>query len=244
MRRDGYGRGSGPTIHAHTHTHPLTHRCLLPHLAQVPTLDAAEYVLVVPPPHRGSPGLCPIQPAPSAARAAAVAAAGYRAPQGTVAAPAPPVLRHLQPPVVWFDFQHLRYCYVPGESAPGGCRAAGCSCWATVESRAGVCGASSPSPAPPLPVHTPTLARTCPLPPSNPPSPVPRPVPPDNVVFQKLPFPVRDPLAVLGASVGWGGREVEAAHRVWGLNDVATPLPLFWDLFREHALAPFFVFQV
>lgn len=149
---------------------------------QVPDLASAQVVLVVPPPHRGSPALCTLQPISASTRVSAVAAASAGDGKGSSATGA--VLRQLTPPAVWFDFQHLRYCYVPAESSEG------------------------------------------------------------SAVFQKLPFPVRDELGVLAASVGWSGKEVDIAHRVWGLNDVATPLPLFWDLFREHALAPFFVFQV
>jgi len=35
-----------------------------------------------------------------------------------------------------------------------------------------------------------------------------------------------------------------AARQQWGRNEFAIPMPLFMDLFKEHAVAPFFVFQM
>jgi cation-transporting ATPase 13A1 len=66
-----------------------------------------------------------------------------------------------------------------------------------------------------------------------------------DVCFQRLRFPIHDPIVELAKCTGWASKtDLDVARRTWGSNDVETPLPLFWDLFREHALAPFFVFQV
>lgn len=39
-------------------------------------------------------------------------------------------------------------------------------------------------------------------------------------------------------------REITKYAEDYGLNKLDIPVPTFWELFREHALAPFFVFQV
>lgn len=62
--------------------------------------------------------------------------------------------------------------------------------------------------------------------------------------FKPLPFPVRLPLEVYAQSTGLTGRAVAVAAARYGTNDADVPLPEFWTLFTEHAVAPFFVFQV
>lgn len=37
---------------------------------------------------------------------------------------------------------------------------------------------------------------------------------------------------------------LQAAEAKWGLNRFDIPLPSFWELYKEQAVAPFFVFQV
>ncbi|CAE7573823.1 ATP13A1 [Symbiodinium microadriaticum] len=41
-----------------------------------------------------------------------------------------------------------------------------------------------------------------------------------------------------------GPRDVDIALRKWGTNDFDIPLPDFVDLYTEHLVAPFFVFQI
>lgn len=65
--------------------------------------------------------------------------------------------------------------------------------------------------------------------------------------FRRLPFPVdaRPALADFKASRGHqSDRDVQMAHDTFGPNNFSIPKPTFVDLFIEHAVAPFFVFQV
>ena len=43
---------------------------------------------------------------------------------------------------------------------------------------------------------------------------------------------------------GLTNKEVSIALRIWGLNEFEIPMPGFLDLYFEHLIAPFFVFQV
>ena len=60
--------------------------------------------------------------------------------------------------------------------------------------------------------------------------------------FQKLKFPVDQPLSLLADSKGLV--EVEAIRDTFGSNDLSLPVPSFKSLFLEHCMAPFFVLQV
>lgn len=39
-------------------------------------------------------------------------------------------------------------------------------------------------------------------------------------------------------------KDVEAAESKYGNNDLEIPMPMFFDIFKEHMVAPFFVFQI
>ena len=64
--------------------------------------------------------------------------------------------------------------------------------------------------------------------------------------FEPLDFPVEQELQsyITAANTGVSDAEVEALTQKYGENTFDIPLPPFADLFKEHALAPFFVFQI
>ncbi|CAD6928421.1 unnamed protein product [Tilletia controversa] len=65
--------------------------------------------------------------------------------------------------------------------------------------------------------------------------------------FRRLPYPAdsQPPLEVFKRSRGLDSdRAVSTALGIYGLNTFDIPRPKFMDLFIEHAVAPFFVFQV
>ncbi len=41
-----------------------------------------------------------------------------------------------------------------------------------------------------------------------------------------------------------GEQDVKTAYKKWGINDFDIPIPAFIDLYMQHLIAPFFVFQV
>eukprot|EP00276_Gloeochaete_wittrockiana_P023948 CAMPEP_0184365734 /NCGR_PEP_ID=MMETSP1089-20130417/150349_1 /TAXON_ID=38269 ORGANISM="Gloeochaete wittrockiana, Strain SAG46.84" /NCGR_SAMPLE_ID=MMETSP1089 /ASSEMBLY_ACC=CAM_ASM_000445 /LENGTH=1238 /DNA_ID=CAMNT_0026707081 /DNA_START=169 /DNA_END=3882 /DNA_ORIENTATION=- len=63
--------------------------------------------------------------------------------------------------------------------------------------------------------------------------------------FEKLKFPVSESLGTYQKQRGYGSQsDLDHAYGKYGTNRFAIPLPTFGELFKEHALAPFFVFQV
>ncbi|KAF5366234.1 hypothetical protein D9758_005764 [Tetrapyrgos nigripes] len=72
----------------------------------------------------------------------------------------------------------------------------------------------------------------------------------DNVVFQKLPYPSssKPPLNTFlkpkGSKLGLSSKQVEELQELYGKNEFNIPIPSFTELFSEHAVAPFFVFQI
>lgn len=66
-----------------------------------------------------------------------------------------------------------------------------------------------------------------------------------GVGWQRIAYPTDSPLsAYLNSGGYWTPIQVEAAAARWGSNAVEIPMPLFWDLMAEHAVAPMFVFQM
>lgn len=64
-------------------------------------------------------------------------------------------------------------------------------------------------------------------------------------VFRPRAFPDRLPLEAYAACAGLkSADEIRAAAAAFGANEFAIPSADFWEMFQEHATAPFFVFQV
>lgn len=64
--------------------------------------------------------------------------------------------------------------------------------------------------------------------------------------FRRLLYPadVHPPLSHFQKSNGLDTEGVVHARKLYGDNVLEIPVPKFWDLFAEHAVAPFFVFQI
>lgn len=62
--------------------------------------------------------------------------------------------------------------------------------------------------------------------------------------FCILDFPDHDEYSDYMSWKGHTKESYESAKLKWGENDLHMPIPPFWELFIEHATAPFFVFQV
>lgn len=65
-----------------------------------------------------------------------------------------------------------------------------------------------------------------------------------NGYFRPLDFPVHDSMGTYLRSSGVTSELASAALAKYGKNVFDIPLPPFMDLFIEHAMAPFFVFQI
>lgn len=67
----------------------------------------------------------------------------------------------------------------------------------------------------------------------------------DKKTFQGIPYPVKDPIEDYQLAEGIADKKAEnKAHLVWGNNKMNIPIPTFMDLYKEHVVAPFFVFQL
>lgn len=63
--------------------------------------------------------------------------------------------------------------------------------------------------------------------------------------FISLKFPEREQLSFYAQQNGYQkSKEVELAENKFGINDLEIPMPQFIDIFKEHMVAPFFVFQI
>jgi len=63
--------------------------------------------------------------------------------------------------------------------------------------------------------------------------------------FAPVQYPIAEPMTFYLASEGHKIPEsLTMAKSNWGSNSLEIPLPTFTELFKEHAVAPFFVFQV
>jgi cation-transporting ATPase 13A1 len=62
--------------------------------------------------------------------------------------------------------------------------------------------------------------------------------------FRKLRFPVDSSFVSLTENKGVTAEEAVALRNKYGTNALSLPVPSFRQLYREHALAPFFVLQI
>lgn len=63
--------------------------------------------------------------------------------------------------------------------------------------------------------------------------------------FVRLEYPSEGSFEAYLGCRGWGDKTaLAAATERWGSNVLDIPMPAFMTLFAEHAVAPFFVFQV
>eukprot|EP00438_Fugacium_kawagutii_P030763 Skav215268 [mRNA] locus=scaffold2881:114932:117556:+ [translate_table: standard] len=66
----------------------------------------------------------------------------------------------------------------------------------------------------------------------------------EDTTFQRLQFDITSPLSHYLSSNGLSSQDVEERRKKYGENIYDIPLPTFGELFQEHAVAPFFVFQL
>lgn len=63
-------------------------------------------------------------------------------------------------------------------------------------------------------------------------------------IFKKLAYPDSDTVGQYIDREGVTGAEAVSSSEYYGLNEFKIPVPTFTELWKEHAVAPFFVFQV
>eukprot|EP00930_Biecheleria_cincta_P040191 TRINITY_DN27558_c0_g1_i1.p1 TRINITY_DN27558_c0_g1~~TRINITY_DN27558_c0_g1_i1.p1 ORF type:complete len:1200 (+),score=249.31 TRINITY_DN27558_c0_g1_i1:136-3735(+) len=66
----------------------------------------------------------------------------------------------------------------------------------------------------------------------------------DRGHFERISYDINSPLGQYVASAGLSKEEVARRKKRYGQNVYDIPLPTFGELFQEHAVAPFFVFQL
>jgi len=67
----------------------------------------------------------------------------------------------------------------------------------------------------------------------------------ESRTFKGIPYPVKECISFYQSSEGLlDAQEESKAHLVWGNNTMKIPIPTFLDLYQEHLVAPFFVFQL
>jgi cation-transporting ATPase 13A1 len=62
--------------------------------------------------------------------------------------------------------------------------------------------------------------------------------------FEALPYPLNHPLSFYYAFPSRSAEEAKKQELLFGPNRFDVPLPQFWALMGQHAVAPFFVFQL
>lgn len=68
---------------------------------------------------------------------------------------------------------------------------------------------------------------------------------PEKKTFRRLDYPTHGDVTFYQNAIGFTQQShIEAATLKYGLNHFDIPLPTFMELYKEHAVAPFFVFQV
>lgn len=65
----------------------------------------------------------------------------------------------------------------------------------------------------------------------------------ERKTFAPIPFPVNQPIEFYQNAEGITSEiEEKKAALVWGQNKIDIPIPKFFDVYKEHLVAPFFVF--
>lgn len=67
----------------------------------------------------------------------------------------------------------------------------------------------------------------------------------ERKTFSAIPFPIKESIDFYRNSEGLANdQEERKALLVWGQNKLDIPIPKFFDVYKEHLVAPFFVFQI
>lgn len=67
----------------------------------------------------------------------------------------------------------------------------------------------------------------------------------ERKTFAQIPFPINDTIESYQNATGIETEQQErTAALVWGPNKIEVPIPKFFDIYKEHLVAPFFVFQI
>ena len=67
----------------------------------------------------------------------------------------------------------------------------------------------------------------------------------DKKTFTQIPYPVDDAIEFYQNSEGIANVGIlKKADLVWGPNMMSVPIPQFLEIYKEHVVAPFFVFQL
>lgn len=68
---------------------------------------------------------------------------------------------------------------------------------------------------------------------------------PEKKTFAQIPYPVDASIGFYQNAEGLlSEQEEKKAFLVWGPNKIDIPIPKFMDIYKEHLVAPFFVFQL
>ena len=67
----------------------------------------------------------------------------------------------------------------------------------------------------------------------------------DKKTFSQIPYPVDDSIEFYRTNEGIQDQTaLKKADLVWGPNKMSVPIPQFLEIYKEHMVAPFFVFQL
>ena len=67
----------------------------------------------------------------------------------------------------------------------------------------------------------------------------------DRKTFAQIPYPVDDPISFYQECEGIVDKaSLNQADLVWGPNKMSVPIPQFLEIYKEHMVAPFFIFQL
>jgi len=67
----------------------------------------------------------------------------------------------------------------------------------------------------------------------------------DKKTFTSIPYPTKESIEFYQETEGIEDEsEVKRADLIWGPNKMHVPIPTFFEVYKEHLVAPFFVFQL